>query len=469
MYAPLFGLETEFAISTRNSGPAPEPIDREHLSVDLFGEARARLVSLPDRQGSGLFLSNGARFYPDAGNHPELCSPECECPEDTVRWQNASERLLARLIGDIEKRTGKRMALYRCNVDYSGSGSTWGCHESYLHRTPPDRQAPNLVPFLASRIVYTGAGGFDSSRPDVRFVLSPRTFHLRCAITDADSRAIYNGKNEPLSGGGFSRLHLVCGESLCSQLSNYLKVGVTALIVRLIEVGAVEGERMALAKPVTSMRAFAADPSCRRREKLMGGSKLSAIEIQRYYLDAALRHLDRDFMPAFAPGVCRAWADTLDALERDPMEMATKLDWVIKYALLEDRLSTGRPVPFQTSRGSQLGEIDTRFGELGPGGLFEQLDAAGVLEHKLPGLGPADDAMDHAPPGGRAAARGRAIRELHGHGDRYRCDWDNILDSREHRWIDLHDPHSSESRWTHCTPRRRRAPDPPPSDQRELF
>ena len=55
----------------------------------------------------------------------------------------------------------EQVNLLRCNVDYSGVPSTWGCHESYMHRVAnPVAVPPQIVPHLVSRIIYTGAGGF---------------------------------------------------------------------------------------------------------------------------------------------------------------------------------------------------------------------------------------------------------------------------------------------------------------------
>ena len=85
--------------------------------------------------------------------HPVVCE-ELMRP-DHVQRLNTATRLVS------EHRRIAETVILRCNVDYSGSGSTWGCHESYLHRCSPRLLPAALLPHLVSRVIYTGAGGFE--------------------------------------------------------------------------------------------------------------------------------------------------------------------------------------------------------------------------------------------------------------------------------------------------------------------
>jgi proteasome accessory factor A len=469
----LFGMETELAFSALQSG-ASEPNQEtlfelqgplasavsgavlDSMAGDLMGLADQQIPSLRDMQANGLYFANGSRLYMDAGRHPEFCTPECRSPEELVRWQLAGEQMLARLVEELMKlRPDFSVALFRCNVDYGGSQNTWGCHESYQHRSSEDQMSKHLIPHLVSRIVYCGAGGLNNRVEQAQFLISPRVPHLVHAV-GADSqreRSLYHTKNEPLGGEGFNRLHLICGESNCSQLATYLKFGTTALIVRLIDAGVCRGDELQFHRPLQAMNKFARDPECRAKRRVRKGGRLTAIEIQREYLAMVEEHLGADFMPDWAARVCERWRDVLDRLERDPSSLSTSLDWTIKHALFEDRIARSSSSWTDLTTGGGLGaelcEIDTRFGQLGQAGLFYRLDQAGVLDHRLTELGSVEDATSAPPPDGRAEVRGRAIRERHADPDRdrYKCCWHMIIDQDNGRVYDMSDPYGLSASW----------------------
>jgi proteasome accessory factor A len=216
----LHGLETEYSFTQFAEGG--EVLDRRAGLHGLFLMARKRLESLPDASSSGLFLGNGSRFYLDAGNHPELCTPECTDPWQLVRYLKAGEASLMDLAKELDKpQLGvklMRTAFFRSNVDYF-TRATWGCHESYQYRSRASAMSHELVPHLVSRIVYTGAGGFDDRSPGLEFLVSPRVAHLERVSSDDSTaaRGIFHTKDEPLSRGGWHRLHVLCGESLCGE------------------------------------------------------------------------------------------------------------------------------------------------------------------------------------------------------------------------------------------------------------
>jgi hypothetical protein len=413
-------------------------------------------------------------------------------------------------------------------VDYS-SGETWGCHESYLHRSDVEHLARELTPHLASRLIYAGAGGFDNTSSGLDFILSPRVPHLRRAI-GSDSlgqRGIVHTRDEALCSGGYHRLHLLCGESLCSEIASFLKVGTTALVVRLIEAGACRGGEMALQSPVRAIRGFASDPTCARRALLESGKRVTAIQIQRHYLRAVEDHLASGFMPPWAGEVCARWRRMLDHLEEDPRTGAAALDWGIKYSLFREhahkrgfdweglaqwsrrvksagriRDGEGRRAralePGESSgngdvvesraarlarllelRGadreklhaflrlrSELFELDTRFGELGSQGIFNTIDRSGVIDHRLVDPESVARAVDNPPSRGRAHERGEAIRRLCNDRFRYAADWQGILDRQGDRVFDLGNPFGSQAEWT---TRNRLPPEPATERFRQML
>jgi hypothetical protein len=91
-------------------------------------------------------------------------------------------------------------------------------------------------------------------------------------------------------------------------------------------------------------------------------------------------------------------------------------------------------------------EIDTRFGQLGPKGIFETLDLAGVLHHRVSGVDNIEHAMKEPPAVGRARIRGQVIKRLAG--GNAQCDWQSIVDYGGGQVLDLSDPFASEESWS---------------------
>jgi hypothetical protein len=89
-------------------------------------------------------------------------------------------------------------------------------------------------------------------------------------------------------------------------------------------------------------------------------------------------------------------------------------------------------------------EIDTRFGQLGARGIFQSLNAAGVLQHHVPGVDNIEHAVANPPTLGRARIRGQVIQRLAGSGQS-RCDWQQIVNVA--RGQNLSDPFASEEAW----------------------
>jgi proteasome accessory factor A len=507
----LFGLETEYAFTALNSRGAR--VDREESSVRLLQLAKIIFPHLPDVGSNGMFLANGARFYLDHGCHPEMSTPECATPWELVRYLLAGDNIISRLGTELEASERKiNQALFlKCNVDYSKPRSTWGCHESYLHRVDPAELPRQILPHLVSRLIYTGAGGFSSISQGLEFTLSPRVNHLVTEISNESThnRGIFHTKDESLSSRGYHRLHVLCGESLASQLAVWLKVGATALVVAMIEAGLRPGESLQLAEPLEAMRHFARDTECRAEVPGKDAPPLTAIGIQRHYLDIAESHVHDSFMPAWAADVCREWRRVLDLLEAGSSALETVLDWQIKLALFKSRVArhgltweaceqwtsllnalTGvvlrdaadddsdpgeepiaarksrigdqvkRLAPAIKARGlsiadlarfltlrQELFEIDTRFGQLGDGGIFAALDHAGVLNHHVQGVEDIDAAVLSAPFTSRARLRGEWIRRLAPSQGQHLCDWQGIRDHEKKRVLDLSDPFETEERW----------------------
>ena len=526
----LFGMETEYAFTARGHdgrvlppGPLVEHMERI---------AARRFPSLPGLRSSGLFLENASRLYRDpAGNytHLEIAGPECVNPWDIVRYLQAGERQLVELAAALKEANPAvaEAAFNKTNIDYSGAHTTWGCHESYLTTQPIGALSRHILPQLVSRIVLTGAGGFNSRSPGVEFMISPRVAHLTTVENTGSQceRPIFHTRDEPLCDG-FRRLHVICGESLCSEQSGWLKIAATAAVVAMADGGLNPGDAVRLDSPVDAMRIFANDPGCRSRALMADGRTMTAIEIQRHYLDLAERHQHAGFMPAFwTERLCRQWRQALDRVEQGHAIIALQLDWAIKLELFRQHATrrgfgwetlplwnealrrlhqAAQPVPFAMVNKEvtcfvpgasiaitngvrevlgappgpgldwsqlpgllqlrqELFEIDWRLGEIGERGLFAQLERAGVLAHRFEGVDNIEHAMTHPPGGGRARVRGEVIRRVAHVRDQFACDWNRIFDTAHCVLLDLGDPFAREERWRQfAQPSRASGPDADP-------
>src|SRR6201998_64360 len=189
---------------------------------------------------ANVILTNGARLYVDHA-HPEYSAPECTNPLSVVIWDKAGERIMAEAAPKAATVPGSHgIQLYKNNTD--NKGASYGCHENYLMRrsTPFADIVRNLTPFFVSRQVVGGAG-----RETTR------------------KRPIINPRDEPHADPEkYRRLHVIIGDANMSEVSTYLKLGTTALVLAMIEERFLDGD-LALETPVAELRAISHDPACR--------------------------------------------------------------------------------------------------------------------------------------------------------------------------------------------------------------
>ncbi len=510
----MFGVETEYAVTAFDRAGAP--LSREECVIQLLRRARN---TIPHQLGGGpsdLYLQNGSRLYIDAGQHPELSSPECLNPWDVVRYARAGDVILERLADGVKNEDARfdHVLVFKGNVDYSGSGTTWGSHESYLHRSDPDLVRRRLIPHLVSRVIYTGAGGFNPLSSGLEFMLSPRAAHLTQVVSDQSTwaRGIIHTRDESLSASGYRRQHLICGESLNSDLATWLRVGVTAVIVAMIDAGVPCGDEVTIESPLEALNLFAHDVCCHATVAMASGPPRTAVQIQRHYLAHAREHQAAPFMPVWTERVCTEWAAMLARIEETPQRLARTLDWAIKLAVYQDRarrrgiewetlpawthvveslrkrripdrpahqlsaeivLSDDSPsrdtvrelTPYLESRQihwsgldpflklrQELFEVDTRFGRVGPSGLFSVLDQSGMLDHRVTGVDRIAEAIDEPPAEGRAHVRGEVIRRAVRDGTELGCTWSSVVNRSTRLRLDLSDPFTMREEWEAVKP-----------------
>ena len=75
-----------------------------------------------------------------------------------------------------------------------------------------------------------------------------------------------------------------------NEYTTFLKVGTTAILLRMLEDPNVVMRDMTLENPIRAIREISHDITCQRKVRLANGRELSALEIQQEYLDKALTY-----------------------------------------------------------------------------------------------------------------------------------------------------------------------------------
>ena len=381
-YAAAAGIQR--AKRTRWDYEVESPL-RDARGFDLSRSAGPPPVVDADEVGAAnMILTNGARLYVDHA-HPEYSAPECTDPMDAVIWDKAGERVMEAAARHVASVPGAaKLQLYKNNVD--GKGASYGSHENYLmsRQTPFSAVIAGLTPFLVSRQVITGSGrvGIGPSGDEPGFQLSQRSDYIEVEVglETTLKRGIINTRDEPHADADkYRRLHVIIGDANLAETSTYLKVGTTSLVLDLIEEG-MDLTDLALARPVHAVHVVSRDPSLRATVALADGRELTALALQRIYLDRVAKLVDSRDPDPRAADVVETWAHVLDLLERDPMECAEILDWPAKLRLFEGFRQPGEPqlVGAATAPGRPaVLRCASRQGPLQPAGRARLDEAAG--------------------------------------------------------------------------------------------
>ena len=273
-------------------------------------------------QSSNVFLRNGARLYLDTGGHPVYATPECDSVFDLVAHDKAGERILEGLLADADRRLREEgiagdIHLFKNNPD--PAGNSYGCHENYLVGRHGEfgQLADILIPFLVTRQVICGAGQVLQTPRGAVYCLSQQAEHVWECVSPATtrSRPIINSRDEPHADAGkFRRLHVIVGDSNMSETTMLLKVGLTDLVLRMIEAGTMMRD-LTLDNPLRAIREVSHDITGQRQLRLANGREMSALDIQREYLLKARDFTDKNGADPVSKRVLEMWQRTVDSIE----------------------------------------------------------------------------------------------------------------------------------------------------------
>ncbi|MFN2625215.1 MAG: depupylase/deamidase Dop, partial [Mycobacteriales bacterium] len=297
------GTETEYGISVP-SQPGANHMVASSLIVNSYAPGRDRRPRwdfeeenpLRDARGfemtheslepppdddlglANVILTNGARLYVDHA-HPEYSAPEVTNPRDCVVWDKAGEWVMAEAARRAAAIPGQpAVQLYKNNTD--NKGASYGSHENYLmpRSTPFGDIVRHLTPFFVSRQVFCGAGrvGIGADGRGEGFQITQRAdfFEVEVGLETTLKRPIINTRDEPHADPEkYRRLHVIIGDANMNEVSGYLKVGTTSLVLAMIEAGFIEVD-LSVDAPVASLRAVSHDSSLRQTLELRDGRTL---------------------------------------------------------------------------------------------------------------------------------------------------------------------------------------------------
>jgi proteasome accessory factor A len=430
----VIGTETEYGIAAMGS-PEFNPVIASSLLISTYAGSLRRIrwdyeqesplrdargyepvqIREPAEEDLGLanvILPNGARYYVDHA-HPEYSTPECASPRELVIHDKAGERVLERSLLELERAMpgGQKITLYKNNSD--GKGNSYGTHENYL----VDRAVPfanlvrDLTPFFVSRQIFCGAGKLGAEaawedRTRHRYQITQRAdfFEAEIGLETTLKRPIINTRDEPHADPDkYRRLHVIVGDANLCEVATFLKVGTTALVLKMIEDDFVP--ELTLANPVAALHEVSRDLTCRATVRLADGRSLSAVQLQWEYLERTKKYVEQEDPTADNQEVIERWEAVLTALEDEPGQLHRQLDWVAKLRLLEgyrerDGLDWSDP---------KLRLVDLQYHDVRRDkGLYNRLAAAGKVE-RLASEAEIERAVMDPPEDTRAYFRGRCI------------------------------------------------------------
>ncbi len=438
MQRRIYGLENEYGITCTVDGA-------RRLSPDEVARYLFRRVVSWGRS-SNVFLVNGARLYLDVGSHPEYATPECDSVIDVITHDKAGERILEQLAVSAEDRLREEgidgdVFLFKNNTD--SANNSYGCHENYMTVRNDDLSSYDevIIPFLVSRQIWAGAGKIvENPRGGAGFCISQRAAHIWEGVSSATtrSRPIINSRDEPHADAErYRRLHVIVGDSNMSEYAGFLKVGACGFLLRMLEEPNVVFRDMTLENPTRAIREISNDLTCRRTVRLASGREMSALDIQREFLDRALRFAERRDTTPEEDQILAMWEHVLDGIEKDPLSLHRECDWVAKHRMVEsyrDRHGLALSDPRVLLLDLQYHDVNRRRS------LYYLMQDRGMMERITTDAAIAA-AVDEAPSTTRAKLRGDFIRRAKERRRDFTVDWVHLkLNDQAQRTVLCKDP-----------------------------
>ncbi|MCW3136106.1 MAG: proteasome accessory factor PafA2 family protein [Canidatus Methanoxibalbensis ujae] len=383
------GVEQEYPVSATASfnpnilvNAAIQGLRRRNYSRIVFWDISTEISQEQhEHRITNSYGENGCRIYNDMG-HLEISTPSYNDPFDAIAYDKASEIYAFIASKSAGLALKNRVFIHKNNVanffvsiaggvtGLSGIGgaavkeerrvrtNTYATHGNLLteRRACKDwrRVERALIPWVISRIIFTGAGDVISGdvmgKTGIKFVISPRAMFVmrKSSLSTTSARGILNTRDQPHASFKYWRLHDIHFEALRSEYAIFMRDITNALVIRAFELGYLD-DAPEIEDPVGTFKRISADTQdCDWRINLKNGEKTDAVGILWFYLSKIEEMLtssetagaemnedeDREEQKWESIGL-KAFEEMLDLFsERRVEEFVDGIDWVTKLALL---------------------------------------------------------------------------------------------------------------------------------------
>lgn len=336
-----------------------------------------------DSESATDFDGDGFRFYLDH-EHAEICTPLVASATDLVLAFRDARRIVAACKKAAEHEVGQLRISYN---NTNRHGVAWAFHINTLvsrkafDKWRAEEWAPlkkHWVPFLVTSLPLVGTGkvGAENNTSDTAFQFSQRADFMdaEVGLETVHAKSLINKRDEPLADPEtYARLHVIAWDTNLMEFANWLKFGISQILLALIEEG-VPLPDMALVDPVQAIQAVSRDLKLRKPLRLKDRQRESALGVQRRMAEATARAIEAGCAACLVPDVnliVRKWIETIDDLEARNARLSRRLDWCAKLHLLRRAREMGK------QDRQQMLMLDLHYAEVE--GLFEKLEQAGAF------------------------------------------------------------------------------------------
>ena len=172
-----------------------------------------------------------------------------------------------------------------------------------------------------------------------QYCIAQRAEHIWEGVSSATtrSRPIINTRDEPHADAErFRRLHVIVGDSNMSEWTTFMKVGITDLVLRMVEANTVMRD-LSLENPIRAIREIShdtdvhAEREARERAGALGDRDADRVLREDVAVRRATRR--RRDLEGAAARVARGARGAL--IDGEPERLARKVDWVTKRMMIE--------------------------------------------------------------------------------------------------------------------------------------
>jgi proteasome accessory factor A len=210
-------------------------------------------------------------LYLDVGSHPEYATPECDDVRELVAHDKAGERIRG-AAGAAEMRLheeGISGQVYLSN-NTDSAGTPMGATRTTSSLATGSSRMADVRPVLRHQadVLWRRQGAPRTPRCAVLHLAARRT-HLGRRLVGHDALAPHHqhARRAHADAERFRRLHVIVGDSGMSEWTTFMKVGITDLVLRMVEANTVRD--LTLENPMRDAGHY--DTTCTRNVKLANG------------------------------------------------------------------------------------------------------------------------------------------------------------------------------------------------------